>query len=412
VVHGPITLEFFPPADNPGTGGPPTVADFDGDGRAEFAVAGRGGYNVFDPDCTPGLGDATTCPSGRTDGILWSSPTQDITSSVTGSSVFDFEGDGRAEVVYADECFSRVYDGQSGEVLYSQFRTSCTWYENPIVADVDGDFNSEIVIPSNTNCDITCPDLDPRFDGLRCQDDSECPGTTTCGKEDDADAFGHCRCDQDEDCGGNGYVCRDPIDGPSAAGKVCRAGHPAEKLHGVRVISDALDRWVNSRPVWNQHAYAVTNVADDATIPATSDRGVNWTTEGLNNFRQNVVGDLATDVSPDATSGGTGFECHDGALTLSAKACNRGTEPLAAGLPVTFYEGDPATDVICTATTTGVLDPGSCEPVACDWDPAPNGAKDVTVVADDDGTGAGSATECHEGNNRSVLPGAHCVIVN
>ena len=38
--------------------------------------------------------------------------------------------------VYGDECFTRVYDGVTGKVLYSRFRTSCTWYENPVVADV------------------------------------------------------------------------------------------------------------------------------------------------------------------------------------------------------------------------------------------------------------------------------------
>jgi hypothetical protein len=53
-------------------------------------------------------------------GIAWSRSTQDLSSNVTGSSIFDFEADGRSEVVYGDECFVRVYDGQSGDVLFSQ----------------------------------------------------------------------------------------------------------------------------------------------------------------------------------------------------------------------------------------------------------------------------------------------------
>ena len=32
--------------------------------------------------------------------MLWSQRSQDMSSNVTGSSVFDFEGDGRAEAVY------------------------------------------------------------------------------------------------------------------------------------------------------------------------------------------------------------------------------------------------------------------------------------------------------------------------
>jgi hypothetical protein len=409
VIHGPITLLYFPPATNPGSGGPPTIADFDGDGRAELAVAGRGGYNVFDPDCV-GTPDPATCNTLSTSGILWAAATQDISSSVTGSAVFDFEGDGSAEVVYGDECFSRVYDGASGEIVHSAFRTSCTWYENPIVADVDGDFNSEIVIPSNTNCPtITCPALDPMFDGLRCTDDSECPNTTTCAYEDPGDDYGRCRCSMDEDCGGSGYVCEDPIAGPSPAGQVCRAGHPGVKVHGIRVVRDALDRWVNSRPVWNQHAYSVTNVLDDADIPQTSSWTRNWSVPEFNNFRQAIAGDPDSDVSPDVTNHAGDYTCVDGRALLETRVCNRGTEPVGAGVPVTFYQGDPADgDVICTASTAAILAPGACESVSCTWDTPPSSGGEVTGVADDDGTGTGQNTECHEGNNLTFIDGVGC----
>src|SRR5690606_26794498 len=136
------------------------------------------------------------------------SPTQDGSSNVTGSSVFDFEDDGRAEVVYGDECFLRVYDGQSGDVLFSQRRSSCTWYENPVVAAVDGDFNAEIVIGDNFNCGsatsgVVCSDTakgpglgprstDPLFPGLRCTDGADCASGV-------CDA-GLCRCTMDEEC--------------------------------------------------------------------------------------------------------------------------------------------------------------------------------------------------------------------
>ena len=59
--------------------------------------------------------------------------------------------DGVAEAVYADECFARVYKGNTGEVIFSQYMSSCTWYENPIVADTDGDYNAELVVPSETD---------------------------------------------------------------------------------------------------------------------------------------------------------------------------------------------------------------------------------------------------------------------
>ncbi len=390
----------------PGNGGPPTLADFDGDGRVEMASAGGTAYTVFDLDCRAGA-DPINCASGRTDGVLWFQPSQDGSSNVTGSSVFDFEGDGRAEVVYADECFTRVYDGTSGQVMYSRFRRSCTWYENPIIADVDGDFNAEIVVPSNTNCNVTCPALDPIFDGVKCLDDSDCPGATTCGRELPADTLGRCRCTIDPDCGGDGFVCRDPIAGVSTAGRVCRAENPGGgTAFGVRVLADQVDRWVNTRTIWNQHAYTVTNISEDGRVPRTSQWLRNWTQAGLNNFRQNVPGDgLGVGLSPDLTVRGATVLCIPGGARITIEVCNRGTEPVARGLPVSVYGGDPPGALGCTAMTTLNLHPGGCEVVSCDW----LGAGSVgTVIVDDDGLGQSQNLECREGNNRLVLTGLNC----
>ena len=93
-----------------------------------------------------------------------------MSSSVTGSTVFDFEGDGIAEVVYADECFLWVYDGPTGHVRYAGLTTSFTGTEASVVADVDGDGHAEIVLVSNGadptrwRCNLpewTAPNTDP-----------------------------------------------------------------------------------------------------------------------------------------------------------------------------------------------------------------------------------------------------------
>lgn len=117
-----------------GGGGPPTVADFDGDGVVEVGVAGLSYYTLFDNDGT----------------VIWSNPTEDDSSSVTGSAVFDFEGDGASEVVYADEHNLYIYDGASGAILMQhEGHASGTLYEYPVIADVDNDGATEIIVGSN-----------------------------------------------------------------------------------------------------------------------------------------------------------------------------------------------------------------------------------------------------------------------
>ncbi len=391
-----------------GNGGPPTLADFDGDGRVEIASAGGAAYTVFDPDCVAGAA-AAVCASGRADGILWTQPSQDLSSNVTGSSVFDFEGDGRAEVVYADECFTRVYDGTSGQVVYSRFRRSCTWYENPIVADVDADFNAEIVVPSNTNCNVTCPALDPIFDGVQCLDNSDCPASAPCGRDAATDTLGKCRCTVDADCGGDNFVCRDPIAGPAAAGKVCRAENPGPgTAFGVRVIADRVDRWVGTRPIWNQHAYSVTNVDDSGVVPRTSQWLRNWTQPNLNNFRQNSPGSgLGAGASPDLTAHAATITCIAGGARVTVNVCNRGTEPVARGLTVSVYGGSPPGALGCQAQTIGTLVPGTCQDVSCDW---PAAGSVGTVIVDDRGMQVGANLECREDNNTLVLTGINCPV--
>ena len=126
-------------------GGPPTIADFDGDGRPEVGVAASTRYTVFDLDC---LGDPV--PAGCADnGVLWAVPNNDCSSRTTGSAVFDFDGDGASEVVYNDERYFRIFRGADGSELVRIRNCSHTRVEYPVIADVDNDGNAEIVFIEN-----------------------------------------------------------------------------------------------------------------------------------------------------------------------------------------------------------------------------------------------------------------------
>jgi hypothetical protein len=90
--------------------------------------------------------------------VRWSKITQDLSSNATGSSVFDFQGDGSAEVVYNDECNVWVYSGVDGRVQLQLPNTTGTIHEYPLVVDVDGDGNSEILVVANDgNAAGNCP---------------------------------------------------------------------------------------------------------------------------------------------------------------------------------------------------------------------------------------------------------------
>lgn len=355
-VWGPVNL-YAKQGETIGQGGPVTISDFDGDGQVEFASAAATYYAVYDPDCVAALngespperpgGKCERAPDQQAknlpDNVLWVQPSQDLSSNVTGSSIFDFNGDGAAEAVYRDECYLRVYDGRTGTVLFSAPGSSGTGNEYPSIADVDGDFATEIVVPRTSF--NNCPAKDPLY--------------------------------------------------PDSGNFVSKPGFV--------VYRDPLDRWANSRPIWNQYQYYITHVTDDARIPAAGAAVNNWQQPGLNNFRQNDQGDTGklniADLTVELTDLGTLCQNQGGTIDLSAEVCNRGTNPVQDGVVVQFLETtDPNLPVdqavvVCEAVTTKLLKPGECEVVVCTADLQGGG----TVYVDVDPTD--KIADCHPGNN-------------
>jgi hypothetical protein len=334
-----------------GSGGPPTVADLDGDGRAEFSAAGERYLTAYDLDCTGSAPDPAFCADPDDgDGIIWSVETHEYSSGNTGSAVFDFEGDGPVEVVYADECWIRVFDGKTGEVKFSAPHLSGTGTEYATIGDVDGDFYTEIVVP-HEYYSAGCPDEDPLNPG----------------------------------------VLRDPD----------------RRYEGVTIYRDVDDRWAPSRPLWSQHAEHYSDRNDDGTVP--SPEPPSWLSH--NSYRQTFASWTALD-RPDLTVqavSAPACDVDEAVQPLGAFVCNRGTMPVAAGVAVAFVLDGPGGETICETTTAEDLMPGDCTEVSCLWTGVPiDEPHDVWCVVDGVGEAAGAITECLERNNLGTATGVRC----
>ncbi|MES2643066.1 MAG: VCBS repeat-containing protein [Myxococcota bacterium] len=307
LLWGPITnptANIFPVA---------AIGDIDSDGMPEIIVAGGNEIWALNHDGSP----------------LWDNRVTDE-SGATGASIFDFDGDGVPEVVYIDEVQMVAYNGADGvEKFQSNNHVSVTMYDYPVIADLDGDGHTEIVVAN-----------------------------------------------QGED--------------------------------GITIYEDATNSWAPSRAVWNQHAYTITNINDDLSVPVTA--VPNFTVYNSYHSALPTVGGEALgneleaeilDICPD--------DCDAGTLRVWGRGRNTGNGDLAAGLKIALY-GTPGNVLLGTAETAAVT-PAlmSTESVEFVVDTALlDGVTSLELRVDDDGTGTGAVAECVETNNAFAEDGAWC----
>ncbi len=279
------------------TAGPPVIADFDGDGRVDIGVAAKYSYVALRNDLTTLWQDLTT---------------QDASSANTGSSVFDFNGDGISEVVYRDELRLRIYagpgkgDGITPEIVYEEPCYSDTVSEYPLILDVDNDGKTEIVVNSKR-------------------------GTKT-----------------------NTLTGQNP---PSLPG-------------GIIVYEDPAGNWVRTRRIWNQFSYHVTNINEDGSVPYPEEP--NWLNKRLNNYRANTQPDDMFNA-PNLTAGDLKIDKNCPNYSFTATVKNEGSLS-AKDVWVSFYakdyetaDGNKSDIYLGSVLVSGTIPAGGASVVNFEW---------------------------------------------
>lgn len=259
------------------------IADADGDGNMNAAyVSGKFLYAL-----------------DHNFNLLWKKTVSEETSGYTGCSMFDFNGDGKTEIVYRDERNLYIINGTDGTTYTSQACVSRTARDYPIVADVDADGQSELCV--------------------------------TCG-----------------------------FDNALSEANFCDISY-SENSH-VRVYRTDLEPWVPARRLWNQNAYFNVNVNDDLTIPRVQQKSQTiFSMTGCDPLNPRPVRPLNSflNQSPFLNSQGCpkyaspDLAYLDNSLVVNTPTCpatnftisftieNLGDVPVTGNVPVTFYKGDP-----------------------------------------------------------------------
>ena len=295
----------------------PAVADLDDDGMPEIVVAGGNTLWTLNHDGS----------------VLWDASVTDE-SGATGASIFDFEGDGQPEVVYIDEIEMAAYDGATGALkFYSTDHSSATMFDYPVIADVDGDDQAEIV--------------------------------------------------------------------------VCHDGHKTS----LSVYGDKNNSWAPARKVWNQHAYSITNINDDLSVPINPTPGFadsnTWhsaiATTGVG-LVHDVEADIVDFCDEECSLGGDAY--------ITVRLFNKSeTKTVRLGTWIAFYAWSGGTRTLLDSfTIPEKVEPGwSSEGMTIVLDGnIVKTADSIEFVVDDDGTGTGSLEECSETNNNGIIKGPFC----
>jgi len=306
----------------------PTLADLDGDGTVEILVGGA----VYDADgvqqfetgveITPAIGSLVTTADLDNDGD------QEIVHGATayhhdGSLYYDagippgfphignFDADDDPEILVMNEQGINLLDHKGAPIWLGQRPTgdpaeTLVWLKPGTIHDFDGDGDAEFATGSANNyamyeIDATGPTivwqalvLDESGSAGGTAFDFDGDGIAEAMYADEAQMFVYDGMGAPlfttprQSLTGLEYPVVADVDNDGSAEIVVVSNQPAfggvAMGPAVQVIRDIEDRWIPARRIWNQHAYHVSNVREDGTIPSTPAKS--WLE--LNTFRTNA----------------------------------------------------------------------------------------------------------------------------
>ncbi len=325
------------------------IGNFDQDDYPEIALVGGGAIYLYDND-------------GRQ---MWK-------TSVPGGgggapTIADMDGDGLPEIGVAGR--SRyVVVNHDGSILWSsQTQDYSSQTTGSTVFDFNGDGISEVVYADETKLRV--------YEGKTGSVVFSIPNSSATATE---------------------YPVVADIDGDGHA-ELLVVSDRGE--YGIRAFEDHNDIWMPTRHIWNQHAYHIDNINNDASIP--SNPAKSWKTH--NTFRLNTFPDRDPRGIVDLTASQLRI-IDNGAgqpASLSVRIGNAGTESLLGETSVVFYQGNPEFGGALLGTVpVSALPAGQYTDVVLDNVNSLSGNESIYAIVDYDSR----IIECNETNNSVELP--------
>ena len=295
----------------------PVVADLDLDGQQEVIV-GNAAYNRdgsakwangmadgwsavgdFDGD---GFGEVVTVQDGAvwladTDGaVIWHDP-----SGVPGGgggppTVADFDGDGLPEIGTAGYSGYVVHDTDGTQLWLQTSQDQSSARTGSAVFDFEGDGQAEVVYAD----EIALYVYDGATGAILMAETNHSSWTLF-----EYPAI------VDVDADGEAEIILASNDSINAG------------WQGITAIGDLNSSWAPTTQTWNQHAYHITNVEDDLSIPA--EPLMNWQT-GHNSYRAGGLRERAGIPAPNLRVEVTDicWDCYEGTVDVAVQVVNDG----------------------------------------------------------------------------------------